>query len=722
MKKQLLILLVVIFSQSVIAQKIIENPEYGLSSFPGVITKIELVDTTTVLHFHIKKRSGRRITIPRKSYIEEVDSGNKLFMTKAVGVEIGSNTLPVSGELVYALHFPKLRASVKTIDFRGGINDSHWAVYDIIVNEESDAFVLPKILRGNWMLIDGSNRWDYGFYNKNAIINRGVWNYKSVKVKGEKYTITLERNGNLKTVYAKLNKNGQVNFGIEPKLLKTYSLEKVYNPNYKLENDTPYEAASLFQLDSATYAGVVKGYTNRAKGVKDIPIIMQDCFTLKRDHYKVRIADDGSFSIKLPVSYPQNIIVVLPYGNEKVYVEPGKETFHLVDGNNTLFMGDCAMLNSGLRDMESIDSFGNREIMMELVEMSVGNPDDYKKACFELRDKENNALKELNKKQFFSRKALQIKKIGIEFSMITTVLAYERYRKYMKAKMDKDKIGIKDFKVEASFYNFISKEVLDNRLMVLEPLQFTSFTRNLTSAYAFRNKAENYTEDNPKALFGKSDSVIENNIKEFFGMTEGFAFDYIRLHRATKIFTDSLKIYTNLEVKNIQQEIKDPFLSKYIEVVNNKAKEIAEANKLKKGYHINVVKKAKDEDLVDAMLKKFKGKVVYIDFWATWCGACIPAINRIRPLKEEMKNEDVVFLYITNQTTPEVQWKKLIVDIKGEHYRVSKDEWNYLEQKFNIRGIPHYALVNKQGEIVNPKMEHNSNATLKAIFKTEMQK
>lgn len=80
------------------------------------------------------------------------------------------------------------------------------------------------------------------------------------------------------------------------------------------------------------------------------------------------------------------------------------------------------------------------------------------------------------------------------------------------------------------------------------------------------------------------------------------------------------------------------------------------------------------------------------------------------------------FLYITNQTSPEGTWKNVIVDIKGEHYRVSADEWNYLSEKFKISGIPHYTLVNKEGEIVKPKMPHMDNTGLKRILKEELSK
>ena len=120
------------------------------------------------------------------------------------------------------------------------------------------------------------------------------------------------------------------------------------------------------------------------------------------------------------------------------------------------------------------------------------------------------------------------------------------------------------------------------------------------------------------------------------------------------------------------------------------------------------------------MIAKFKGKVIYVDFWATWCGPCMSGIKEIATLKEEMKNEDVVFLYITNQSSPDKTWNNSIPNIKGEHYRVTQDEWNYLGQKFNISGIPHYVLVNKKGEVVNPKLGHNSNEGLKKILEQQM--
>jgi hypothetical protein len=81
-----------------------------------------------------------------------------------------------------------------------------------------------------------------------------------------------------------------------------------------------------------------------------------------------------------------------------------------------------------------------------------------------------------------------------------------------------------------------------------------------------------------------------------------------------------------------------------------------------------------------------------------------------------MDSSKVAFVYITNQTSPLTTWNNMIPDIKGEHYRVSQDEWNYLSSKFNITGIPHYVLVGKDGTVINPQLKFMDNNGIKAII------
>ncbi len=118
----------------------------------------------------------------------------------------------------------------------------------------------------------------------------------------------------------------------------------------------------------------------------------------------------------------------------------------------------------------------------------------------------------------------------------------------------------------------------------------------------------------------------------------------------------------------------------------------------------------------DNLVKKYRGKLVYVDFWATWCAPCRDGIEKIKPLKAELaENKDIVFLYISNHTSPEKDYQKMVPGIAGEHVKLGQDEWNYLVQKFNISGIPHYALIDRKGRVVMNNMRLE-NGPLKKLM------
>lgn len=106
-----------------------------------------------------------------------------------------------------------------------------------------------------------------------------------------------------------------------------------------------------------------------------------------------------------------------------------------------------------------------------------------------------------------------------------------------------------------------------------------------------------------------------------------------------------------------------------------------------------------NEELFDAIIAPYRGKVVLVDFWNTWCAPCRAAIESVEPMKEhELADDDMVWIYIANETSPLVKYKEMISGIKGIHYRLSPDRWGYLCDKFDIDGIPSYVLVDRSGK------------------------
>lgn len=99
-------------------------------------------------------------------------------------------------------------------------------------------------------------------------------------------------------------------------------------------------------------------------------------------------------------------------------------------------------------------------------------------------------------------------------------------------------------------------------------------------------------------------------------------------------------------------------------------------------------------------LTDFLGKVVYLDIWSSWCGPCIREIPFAKELEEQLKEEDIIFLYLSIDENEDA-WKKMVTEkeLKGVHL-ISKGTFNSNVSKlYNVFGIPKYLIIDKQGNI-----------------------
>ena len=104
------------------------------------------------------------------------------------------------------------------------------------------------------------------------------------------------------------------------------------------------------------------------------------------------------------------------------------------------------------------------------------------------------------------------------------------------------------------------------------------------------------------------------------------------------------------------------------------------------------------ENILQTILDKYKGKAVLIDMWETWCGPCRAGHKAMAPMKEQMKGQNVQFVYIASPSSPPTTWQEMIKDIDGDHYYLTEEQYNYILNKYESPSIPTYAIYNIKGE------------------------
>ena len=97
-------------------------------------------------------------------------------------------------------------------------------------------------------------------------------------------------------------------------------------------------------------------------------------------------------------------------------------------------------------------------------------------------------------------------------------------------------------------------------------------------------------------------------------------------------------------------------------------------------------------------LSKHKGKVVVLDFWATWCGPCVRALPELMEATSSFPEDKVVFVAV-NQGEKAKQIKKFLKQKKWENLTVALDPQAVAGKSFKVEGIPQTVIIDKQGKV-----------------------
>ncbi len=117
-------------------------------------------------------------------------------------------------------------------------------------------------------------------------------------------------------------------------------------------------------------------------------------------------------------------------------------------------------------------------------------------------------------------------------------------------------------------------------------------------------------------------------------------------------------------------------------------------------------------------LSDFKGKKVYIKFWASWCPSCLAGLNEFDTLAQEDNDFEVLSIVAINQRGEmnEADFKEWFAGLDTNHFEVLFDENAEFTDEMGVRAYPSSGFFNSEGELVKLSIGHVDNNTIHSVM------
>ncbi|MDR3339660.1 MAG: TlpA family protein disulfide reductase [Candidatus Symbiothrix sp.] len=490
------------------------------------------------------------------------------------------------------------------------------------------------------------------------------------------------------------------------------------------------------KTDIATVSGKVSGFIPVSQNnATVIRLTVTDVILGEDVEYETLTGKDGIFSFSIPVisksigriginaeSYYLAYISLTPMEESKFEVffdEKGDKQVNILKGSG--------FTKSDLEDistvsMQVLEAYQNRASGKQSFSPDIA-PEAYKK---DIIDEWDELLSIVDNDKNLPAESKTFIRLPIKlFYLKNDLLDYKNamHDRYCLLHDNEEKFNADDFTPiipQKSYYSFLK----DFDLNAIQYVFTNDYYAALQSILYQEGLNIPAIGDTPVKVWIEA---VKANISDLMGSDSGLFYDLLAAHAYIKQFNADKTPLSKQQEENIKAYFSN---KRFVEVLLSKNEKCIGINedivalennkknteKIVLPLTINETPSVSKEELMNAIILKYKGKAVVIDFWATWCAPCLNAMEKTKYFKHEIRDKNVVFVYITDASSPVEEWKEKIKEIGGEHYYLTEEEWNYLSKTIRFSSIPTYLYYNKNGLLKNKIISFSSSREMRKMI------
>jgi len=310
-------------------------------------------------------------------------------------------------------------------------------------------------------------------------------------------------------------------------------------------------------------------------------------------------------------------------------------------------------------------------------------------------------------------------KYPLDFNDFIFYEKHKRFKSFKELENDSNERNKRDLKQIIFFDSLHNKELLDDKNYELN-ISYLKNKENISTSEPLDILKQSYDLGNDTYTYMVNNAFEEIFRPKFISVSDGRMTDFkdqfqkaVKLIEIDKINREYLMFYNleNIAIRGTKEDFLKCYNTYKTESKNSYAINYFKI-KFPKFFKSTIVNNNDDillngennKKTLTQIIESYKGKVIYIDFWASWCAPCRALMPSSKILHEEYKNKDVEFIYISIDSDKK-RWeiaskKENLKNLKNNFLSINYPKAN-LYQELIMTTIPRFIIYDKKGKLVN---------------------